>query len=448
MRRSVFAGVVLAATLVGAALVAVGPRSAPKEVAPASSPSSSAFASPGGAAASVASRRPDTSVWKVPVYADDPVKGPNDALVTLVAFSDFQSPPAKRAAKVLDQLLAEYPNDLRIVWKDDPLPFNPRARPAALFARLVYQKAGQGGFWRAHDLLFEGQSKLEDADLELAAKQLGVAWSDANPQSATRSARAKVDQSIELARDIEARGTPHFFINGVRLPGAQPIEKFRARVQVEMAAARVNLSKGITRQGLYASIIEQGRQLPALERGHVPSPASTSPSMGAVNANVVLQYWSEFPCETCARTMFRLYELEKEYASDLRIVWRSTAAPSRAAAFSAAAAAREALSQKGNAAFWTFHNRVLEAQGAPNGLEAGSLQTIARDVGLDFSHFKSAVETGKHAAALTADVRAAEAAGISVSPTFTVNGYHLGSNPDLSQFRRAIQRALREAGGR
>jgi len=130
------------------------------------------------AAAKPDAEEEDKGVWKVPVLEDDPVRGPKDALVTLVVFSDFQCPFCKRVEDTLKQVATTYGNDVRMVWKDNPLPFHPRAKPAAALARYAYKQKGDKGFWDAHDAIFASNPKLEDEDLKGIAEKLGVNWDD------------------------------------------------------------------------------------------------------------------------------------------------------------------------------------------------------------------------------------------------------------------------------
>jgi protein-disulfide isomerase len=57
----------------------------------------------------------DTAIWKVPIYSDDPMLGPKDALVTIVEFSDFQCPFCKRVEDTMRQVVSKYGNDVRVV---------------------------------------------------------------------------------------------------------------------------------------------------------------------------------------------------------------------------------------------------------------------------------------------------------------------------------------------
>ena len=98
------------------------------------SPSESAGPANAGAAKAEADK-----VWNVPVGPDDPVRGPADALVTLVVFADFECPFCKRGTATLERLLSELPHDVRLVWKDLPLPMHAgRARRGARPLRPRY----------------------------------------------------------------------------------------------------------------------------------------------------------------------------------------------------------------------------------------------------------------------------------------------------------------------
>ncbi len=111
-------------------------------------------------------------MWNV-TLGDSPPKGPKDALVTVVMFSDFQCPFCKRIEPTFAQLEKEYGNKIRFVWKNQPLSFHNRAIPTAIAAWEVKKQKGDEGFWKMHDELFASQPKLEDADIEGIAKKLG-----------------------------------------------------------------------------------------------------------------------------------------------------------------------------------------------------------------------------------------------------------------------------------
>ncbi len=389
---------------------------------------------------------PDDSVWKVPVAADDPQRGPRDALVTVVVFSDFQCPFCKRVEVTLDELRRQYEKDLRVVWKDNPLPFHARAKPAALVARAVYQARGNDAFWKLHDALFASSPELEDSDLEELAKAQGLSASAVQAALKSEKLGARIDASSELAADFEARGTPHFFINGRRLVGAQPLDQFKELVDAQLAAARELVAKGTPRAKLYAELIKDGKTPPPPETKLVSVPAGAA-ARGNVNAPVVIQVFSDFQCPFCKRVEPTLSELEQEFKGSIRVVWRHFPLPFHKQAQAAAEASEEVLAQKGPSGFWKYHDLLFDAQGAPAGLERTTLDMLADQLGLDMARFTAALDTRAHRAKVDADAEAAQKADINGTPGFLINRYFLSGAQPITAFRKLVRLALKDRPG-
>lgn len=387
-------------------------------------------------------REDDTQVWNVPVASDDPQLGPRDALVTLIVYSDFQCPFCQRVEPTLDELRRSYGKDLRVVWKDNPLPFHARAKPAAQLARAVYQTRGNDAFWKMHDALFASQSRLEDDDLEALAKQQGVSASQVQAALKSEKVQARIDASIDEAGEFAVRGTPHFFINGRRLSGAQPIESFKKLIDEELARARGLLETGTPRAKVYAALTKDGKSPPPPETKQVALPASSA-SRGNPNAPVVIQVFSDFQCPFCKRVEPTLSELEQEFKGSLRIVWRHLPLPFHKQAQAAAEAAEEVLAQKGPNAFWKYHDLLFEAQGSSVGLERAALDALADQVGVDMTRFTAALDNRTHQAKVDADAEAATRAGINGTPGFLINDYYLSGAQPVGSFRKLIKLALK-----
>jgi protein-disulfide isomerase len=439
-------GVVIGLAVAGgiAALAAV--RSAdPQRPAPAALPSARAVAtaSASGNVARGADARA-SEVWKIPVHPDDPVKGATDALVTVVALSEFESPFCKRAARVLDELLAAYPRDVRVVWKDYPLPFNARARPAAIFARQVEREKGPKAFWAAHDALFASQPKLSDDDLRGLAGTLGITWEGANAAIDSGGGSEAIDRGIELGADAEARGTPHFFINGRRLAGSQPLDRFKALVDDLLVEANAFVAQGMRREDVYEAIIKAGKEAPPLVEKEVPPPDASSPFRGAVDATVVIQQFAEFPCAACARSAPVLEDLEKEYGGKLKLVWRLLLPPSDPSALLTAQVALETFAQRGAPAFWTFHERLLEARAQQGTLDEATLFRIATETSVDRVKLEQALASGRHKARALDDSARAQQAGLQGSPSFVIGSFVLPGDARWPLFKKAISRTLRK----
>lgn len=169
---------------------------------------------------------------RVQVEAKGPVKGPEGAKVTLVEFSDFECPFCSRARETVDKVMAKYDGKVKLVFRQFPLSFHPHARKAAEGALCAN---AQGKFWQFHDALFSDQTKLEPAQLKETASKLGLdkdkfgACLDSGEQGKI------IETDMAAAEKVGVSGTPAFFINGVSLSGAQPLEEFERVIDQELA---------------------------------------------------------------------------------------------------------------------------------------------------------------------------------------------------------------------
>ena len=107
----------------------------------------------------------------IEVGADDPVVGPVNAAVEIIEFSDFQCPFCQRLTGTLEQLKSAYGSDIRLVFKDYPLPNHAQAFKAAEAGNCANL---QGKFWELHDRMFSRQSELGVDDLKRHAGELGM----------------------------------------------------------------------------------------------------------------------------------------------------------------------------------------------------------------------------------------------------------------------------------
>ena len=169
---------------------------------------------------------------KIPYNANDPVKGPANARVTIVEYTDFQCAYCKRSQDVLHQVLAAYPNDVKLVAKAYPLNFHNRAKPTA---EAAFCAQDQNKFWEYRDAAFASSPKLDDADLLAVAKQVGLNMKKFEKCYNSHKYSARVDEDMAAGQAVGVQGTPHFFINAQVINGAQPFESFKAAVEKELA---------------------------------------------------------------------------------------------------------------------------------------------------------------------------------------------------------------------
>lgn len=164
-----------------------------------------------------------------------PSKGPAGAPVQIIEFSDFECPFCFRVNPTVDQVLSTYGDRVRLVYRHLPLPNHPNARPAAEASACANE---QGRFWEYHDRLFANQSRLAAADLKQHAADLGLDAAKFNSCVDSRRFQKDVDADLDAAQLLGVSGTPHFFINGRALSGAQPLESFKAIIDEELARRR------------------------------------------------------------------------------------------------------------------------------------------------------------------------------------------------------------------
>jgi protein-disulfide isomerase len=161
-----------------------------------------------------------------------PFRGPADAPVTIVEFSDFHCPFCRRVQPTLNELLKRYPEQVKLVYRDLPLDaLHPEARRASEAARCAHD---QGRFWPYHDELYSRGSDASPATLTAIAETVGLDVPAFEQCLASGTHRAAIQRDVEEATRLGATGTPAFFVNGRLLSGAMPLESFVTVVEEEL----------------------------------------------------------------------------------------------------------------------------------------------------------------------------------------------------------------------
>src|SRR6266545_4806012 len=173
-----------------------------------------------------------------PVDPDrDHSRGPDDAPVTLVEYGDFECPYCGRAEPVLRELLADFGDELRFVFRHLPLAdVHPRASLAAEAAEAA---GAQGKFWEMHDLLFAHQDALAPLDLVRYAEELGLDVGRVRGELRRRAYAPRVAEDVSSADASGVSGTPTFFVNGKRHHGAYDEASLAAAVRSAWARAQL-----------------------------------------------------------------------------------------------------------------------------------------------------------------------------------------------------------------
>jgi protein-disulfide isomerase len=389
-----------------------------------------------------------TTVFKVPV-GSSPVLGNPNALVTIIEFSDFQCPFCSRVEPTLKAVREKYGDKVRLVWKNEPLPFHPRAEPAAEVAMEVRAEKGDKGFWAAHDILFANQKEQGDDALVKYGTDAGGSADKIKDAMANHTHKKEIDADNDLSEDFQASGTPHFFVNGRRLVGAQPEEKFDKIIDEEITKAQALISKGTPPSGVYDALTKDGKGPPPPEMKDLPAnlPAN-DPARGNLKAKVTIHEWSDFQCPFCGRVEPTVQQVMKDYGDKIKFVWHDLPLPMHADAPLAAEAGREAFAQKGPSAFWAMHDKLFANQ---QKIKRDDLDGYAKDLNLDMGKWKTALDGNTHSAEIDAAKAAGNSVNISGTPAFIIasngakQGYFVSGAQSFGKFRKLIERALAEA---
>jgi len=388
----------------------------------------------------------DPTVYSVPL-GGAPLRGPKDALVTIVTYADFECPFCKRVDGTFAELEKLYPGKLRFAWKNKPLTNHKRAMPAAIAAMEVFKQKGDAAFWAFHDKLLAGQKSLADDDLEAAAAAIpGVDGKKVAAAVAKEKWKGEIEDEIDESDALKVGGTPHSFVNGRSFSGSQPLEKWKKLIDEELGRAEARVKAGTPADKVYDEIAKAGKYVGPIALA-IPADA---PFRGGTNAKVVLHVFSDFQCPFCrslarpvpeevAAESAQLEKLLKKYGDKIKIVWRDYPLSFHPRAMAAANFAREAKKQKGMATFWKVHDELFDLGGA---LDDEELEKVAKKHGLDWQKAKNAILAGMHDDVIEADRTAGNNAGVTGTPATFVNGRAYVGAQGVAVFERAIDRAL------
>lgn len=164
-------------------------------------------------------------------------KGPSHAPLTLVEFADFECAHCKVTAKSIDMFLKKHPKEIRLVYKHFPLEAHKMARNASLAAEAA---ALQGKFWPMHKALFESQQLLDEAQIEVLAKNSGLNMPRFRKDLSNSNVINKVENSLREGQMIGIQGTPALYFNGRPYFLSTDIMGLELRLAMEKARAETN----------------------------------------------------------------------------------------------------------------------------------------------------------------------------------------------------------------
>jgi protein-disulfide isomerase len=394
---------------------------------------------------------PSDGVDRVRVPLEGASKGPANAKVNIVTFSDFQCPFCSRVVPTLAQIEKEYGKQVRVFFRHNPLPFHQDA-PLASEAAIAAEQ--QGKFWEMHDKLFANQQALKRPDLEKYAGEIGLDVGKFKAALDSGAGKARIQTDMALAKQVGANGTPNFYIDGRNLVGAQPFEEFKKVIDDEIARADKLIAKGTAPGQVYAAFMKGAKASPAApaadkpQQPQKPPSASTevykvaltdAPTKGAKQPKVTIIAFSEFQCPFCSRVNPTLEQLVKDYGNDVAVSFRHNPLPFHNNAMIAAMAS-EAAREQGK--FWQMHDKLFANQQA---LDRPNLEKYAQEIGLDMGKFKAALDKEKGKERIKRDMDDAAKFGARGTPNFFINGRNFRGAQPLEAFKGVVDEEIKKA---
>lgn len=336
-------------------------------------------------------------------------KGSRNAPITIVEFSDFQCPFCARVSPTIQQLLKQYPGQVKWVFKHFPLAFHPDA-PLAHEASLAAGE--QGKFWEMHDLIFLNQRAMKRQDLIKYAKQLGLDLDRFLTALDSGKYQTIVERDKAEGARLGVNATPTFFINGRKLVGAQPISVFQSLIEKELRRLKVQTMIDIEDRSGGMGV------------------------KGLKDAPVTLAVFSDFQSPLSARADGLMKELLSRYPQKVRVVFKHFPLRFHAEARLAHEAALAAGTQ---GKFWEMHDLLFKNQ---KDLRLERLLEYAKRLGLDLATFTEALEKHRYIEIVRQDILDGMNRDVRGVPTFFINDKRLDGLKTLSVLQAVIDEEL------
>lgn len=179
---------------------------------------------------------------KAEIRSDESFRGPKDAPITLIEYSDFECPFCSRGFNTVMELMDKYKGKIRFAYKHLPLSFHPQAMPAAQYYEAIRLQDPEKA-WQFHDRIYKDQRKLQNGEsfLKSIAKDLKVDMSKLEKDVNSEAVKKRIAEDMEEAAKFGFQGTPGFLLNGVPVKGAYPTAHFDSLIEELKKRGKISL---------------------------------------------------------------------------------------------------------------------------------------------------------------------------------------------------------------
>jgi protein-disulfide isomerase len=385
--------------------------------------------------------RIDIERFRVDLRDDDYALGGSHPLVTAVVFSDYACGPCGRTWSVMDNLVEDYGDDLRVVFRSMTVPGFVHGEQAA---EAAFAAGRQGKFWEMHRRLFKDSHGFDRPTLRAHAEALGLEVERFQDDIDTGAEAGRRSRDRRQAKSLGLLAAPVVFVNGLPVVGFKDEPTWHALIDEEVKRARRMIREGTPRAKIY-DVFMNGASTRPLDKGEgvqelrkqladakARKPATTKapepdkryaivpgdrPSLGPKDAPVVVVEFVDFQCPYCRKAWQEsLVPLRQRFPKDVRLAIVHLPLEIHTAARGAAEAA-VAAGRQGK--FWDFHDRLFSREGS---LGRSVFVEIAREIGLDVDRFQKDLDNPEVAEIVAKDVQLARRVGVRATPGFFING--------------------------
>lgn len=362
-------------------------------------------------------RDPDLR-WKIPLDGA-PRLGAEKPLATIVVFGNLQCPGSRISARWSREKIEAAPEDVALVWRDDPVAMHQRAQAASHLVREAGAALGPDAFWKAARAISDSR-KFDDASLSRIATDVGLPPGAFEASFAERRHRRAIDRDIDMADGVGASTTPTLFVNGRRYIGPPDEESFKTFVDQEVAVARALVERGVPRDRVLDEITSEGQgPLPPV-KARVPEHQMTMVESTVHPVVMVIAIGDH--SDPYSRRQHQAIAGAATRRADVGVTYIEKVDPTKPESMRVATALLDAFDLGGPEGFKAFRTSFNED---PGDLTVAGLVAHARKANLNVDEVRKTLETKQRDADLLALAKKFEASGFTMVPTYVVCAWDL-----------------------
>jgi protein-disulfide isomerase len=344
-------------------------------------------------------------------FSHSPVRGSADAALTIVEFSDAQCPFCARAVPTMQELLKQYPTQIKWVFKNFPLGFH---ADSELAHRALLAAGEQGKFWEMHDLVFAGQKEIKKDNLLEKARNLNLDMTKFSADLESNIIKQQIEQDKQEGNALRVDGTPTFFINGHEYSGAMSLDRFKSVIEKELALGSPSSAGGPL----------------------VKSVAQQDIVFGPANAPLTLVWFSDLQSDLTLKATLVLRELMTAHPGKIRLVFKNRPLESHPDSIMLHEAAMAANAQ---GKFWQMHDLIISN---PQKIARQDLVSYAQRIGLNVPLFQEELDNHKYRSTINRDLDEARKRTVQGAPVFFLNATRIDGLQPAKVFEDLVTAAL------